>query len=242
MAGIFGFFDYSKPGKGVEKDEPQKPRFLYFWELFFRKFWKLIQLNLLYVASCLLIFTVGPATAGFTYVLRNLANEQPVFLISDFFDGFKNNAKQSIAYSVIMAAALMMLVMSIRFYYLNIEHAPWMYIPFSICVVLLLLLVFMSFYTMIMIVTLDLKLSSILKNAAILSIVCLKTNFITLFFIAVILIAVYMFPVIGALLTILIIPAMCGFIICFNMFPLIKKYAVDPYHEKQRAGESGEEE
>ncbi|MCL2035163.1 MAG: DUF624 domain-containing protein [Oscillospiraceae bacterium] len=241
MAGIFGFFDYSKPGKGVEKDEPQKPRFLYFWELFFRKFWKLIQLNLLYVASCLLIFTIGPATAGFTYVLRNLANEQPVFLVSDFFDGFKNNAKQSILYSVIMTAALIMLVTSMRFYYLNLGQAAWMYVPLSICILLLLLLVFMSFYVMLMIVTLDLKLTAILKNAVIFSIICLKTNFITLFFIAVILFAVYIFPVLGALLTILIIPAMCGFIICFNMFPQIKKYAVDPYNERQKASESGDD-
>ena len=48
MAGFFGFFDYSKPGPGVSKDEPQKASILLFFDLFFRKFWDLIKLNLMY--------------------------------------------------------------------------------------------------------------------------------------------------------------------------------------------------
>jgi len=48
MAGFFGFFDYSKPGPGVNKDEPQKAPFFLFFELFFRKFWNLIKLNIMY--------------------------------------------------------------------------------------------------------------------------------------------------------------------------------------------------
>ncbi len=48
MAGFLGMFNYSKPGKGVEKNAPQKKRFLLFFELFIRKFFKLIQVNMLY--------------------------------------------------------------------------------------------------------------------------------------------------------------------------------------------------
>lgn len=48
MAGIFGFFDFTKPGPGVEKDEPQKARILVFLDIYSRKFWHLIKLNLLY--------------------------------------------------------------------------------------------------------------------------------------------------------------------------------------------------
>ena len=35
LAGFFGFFDYTKPGKGVNKDEPKKKGILRFFELFF---------------------------------------------------------------------------------------------------------------------------------------------------------------------------------------------------------------
>jgi len=48
MAGFFGFFDYSKPGPGVEKDAPQKASIPLFFELFFRKFWDLIKLNIMF--------------------------------------------------------------------------------------------------------------------------------------------------------------------------------------------------
>ena len=71
MAGFFGLFDYSKPGKGVDKNGPQKKRFFHFFELYFRKFWKLITLNMLYVLFCIPIVTIGPATAAMTYILKN---------------------------------------------------------------------------------------------------------------------------------------------------------------------------
>ncbi len=48
MAGLFGFFDYSKPGKGVSKDENDS-RFKIFFAVLLRKFWKFLQLNILYV-------------------------------------------------------------------------------------------------------------------------------------------------------------------------------------------------
>lgn len=47
MAGFFGFFDYTKPGKGVEKED-FKPSFSTFFSIFFERFWKLIQLNMIY--------------------------------------------------------------------------------------------------------------------------------------------------------------------------------------------------
>jgi len=48
MSGFFGFFDYSKPGKGVGRDENDS-RFKIFFDVLGRKFWKLLQLNILYV-------------------------------------------------------------------------------------------------------------------------------------------------------------------------------------------------
>jgi len=44
---LFGLFNYAKPGKGVAKDAPEKKRFFLFFELYFRKFWKLMLLNIM---------------------------------------------------------------------------------------------------------------------------------------------------------------------------------------------------
>lgn len=48
--GLFNFFgNYDKPGPGVNKDEPQKAAPIRFFEILFRKFSKLVQLNLIFV-------------------------------------------------------------------------------------------------------------------------------------------------------------------------------------------------
>lgn len=53
MAGIFGIGDFTKEGKGVDKDAPKKRGVFAFFELFFRKFWRLCKLNWLYLAACI---------------------------------------------------------------------------------------------------------------------------------------------------------------------------------------------
>ncbi len=45
--------DFNKPGKGVEKEDLQKHRFLIFFDVLFRKFVKFMQLNLLYLVFSL---------------------------------------------------------------------------------------------------------------------------------------------------------------------------------------------
>ncbi len=61
--GLFGF-NYSKPGPGVDKDAPKKKGIFLYFELFFRKFWKLIQANMLYflcsIPMILIIYLATP--------------------------------------------------------------------------------------------------------------------------------------------------------------------------------------
>lgn len=48
MAGFFGFFDYTKPGPGIPKDAPPKARIIVFFEIFSRKFWNFIRINMMF--------------------------------------------------------------------------------------------------------------------------------------------------------------------------------------------------
>lgn len=66
MAGFFGLFDFTKPGKGIEKDAPEKHPFFLFFELVWRKFGRLILLNLMYFVAVL------PMLAAFYYVYYNI--------------------------------------------------------------------------------------------------------------------------------------------------------------------------
>lgn len=53
MAGFFGFFDFTKEGKGVDKNAPKKRGIFAFFELYFRKIGRLCKLNMLYILACI---------------------------------------------------------------------------------------------------------------------------------------------------------------------------------------------
>ena len=117
MAGFLGMFDYNKPGPGVSKDAPKKKSFFVFWDIYLRKFWKLIIANLLYVLVSLPVVTGGLAQAGLTFVTRNYVREKHVFLPSDFLDTIKKNWKQALAVGILELLFGVILVYDIYFFW-----------------------------------------------------------------------------------------------------------------------------
>ena len=93
------FNGYLKEGKGVEKDAPKPIRPIYFFELFFRKFTKMIQLNLLFMCT----------TLPFWIVLYFLGN----FLISSLSGNMESfsNALAVIAQVVVNPMSLIILLL-----------------------------------------------------------------------------------------------------------------------------------
>jgi len=78
MAGFFGLFNYSKPGKGVDKNAPEKKRFFLFFELLWRKLFKIIQLNIIYFILTL------PVMAWLTVSFVNMIGVPPESIATDF--------------------------------------------------------------------------------------------------------------------------------------------------------------
>ncbi len=236
-----GLFNYSKPGPGVDKNGPQKKRFFYFFELFGRKFWKLIEINLLYLVCCIPIVTIGPATCGLVYILRNFANEKPVFMVSDFFDAFKSNFKQGFFLGLLDILTTGIVGIALIWYIANQGLSVAMAIPLGISIMVLVLLMFMRFYTYLMVVTVELPLKHILKNSLIFSFLGIKSNFITAFWTLLLIVPLlWFYPLIWALVFILIGFALVWFIAVFNSYPYIVKYIIEP-HEKQMRAEMGED-
>lgn len=133
------FFNYTKPGPGVNKGEPRRKGVGLYFELFFRSFGKLCLANIIYFATSLPVMAIyfiaslyflgvampelsptaifqasiiitlivsilwgtGPASSGFTYILRNTAREEHFFTISDFFEKMKESLKKTLAFLVI---------------------------------------------------------------------------------------------------------------------------------------------
>ncbi|MCK9479394.1 MAG: DUF624 domain-containing protein [Firmicutes bacterium] len=149
MAGFFGFFDYTKPGKGVEKVD-FAPGFKTFFQILFERFWKLISLNLLHVfcsiplIAVLLAFVpvgddslmqlykvcvigllylsvvgVAPFITGFTYVLRNYTDDRHAWVFSDFFEHIRKNFKQA-GLLFLIDSAIAIIIPFIFSFYTNI--------------------------------------------------------------------------------------------------------------------------
>lgn len=239
MAGFFGLFNYAKPGKGVDKNAPEKKRFFYFFELFGRKFWKLIQLNLIFILFSIPIVTIGPAYVAMCKVMKDLVNERGVFLFSDFFEAFKKNFKQSVIFWIVDLVVLAVFSVCIPFYYnmTNDNGFGWILFGLSACLMFIWFLI--NCYMFVMLPIMDMKLIPMLKNAFYLSILGLKSNLCTFF--AILLVAggtVFLFllgPVpilVSFLLFFTVLFSLCAFITTFNCYPLVNKFIIEPYYEK----------
>jgi uncharacterized membrane protein YesL len=269
-----------KEGPGVSKNQKEKHRFFLFFELFGRKFSKLIYLNLLYVvmlipmiiglfsslmvnpqlfdgnginASILatqpiiqfsgnipgmIIFALslliaGPATAGFTYVIRNFQREEHAWVLSDFFEHFRKNFKQATAMAYIDAIVYFLLYVAFVFYaYMLKDVNPGMtqMAPMLIAAVCLLAVIYtwMHFYIHTMMVTFSLSLKDILRNALIFAVGKLPVNLlVTIICVAVVFASIY-YIFIGAILAVLITVSLIGFIVVFSVYPTIDNFLITP--------------
>lgn len=241
---LFGFNDYNKAGPGISKNAPKKKPFFEFFELYFRKFWKLLQLNLLTVVFCIPIVTLGPALAGMTKVLRNYRLEKNAFIFHEFWKGFSKNLKQSLPVGLLDIFFAISAYAALRVYpAMYKESGSFVYI--ILCVISVsfaLTLLMMNFYIFPMIIATDLSLTNIIKNSFFLTCVGLKQNIITLLAVILVVLVIGIAILIHPLSAI-IVPiwpvSFLGFLIVFNSYPLIQKYVIDPYYEER--GESNPE-
>lgn len=277
----------SKPGKGIPKDAPEKRRFFLFFEIFFDKFFKLIQLNFVYFV-CLIplllgiyysmgtdltfatlsdileyppfyfrpdfpnvpalvlltvsVFLTGPATAGFTYVIRNMQRREHTWVISDFFRYMGKNFKQGLIMSIMDIVIYVVLYVAVVFYmFIMPVDAPeaGTLLPalgaiFSLA--LTLVYTWAHYYIYTMMVTFTLDFSKLFKNSLIFAVAKLPLNLLITAFIAlvafVLLWTISLTPVITGILVPVIALSLVGFIIIFSTYPTIDKVMLQKVNKR----------
>ncbi len=259
----FGLFSpVDKAGPGVDKERPQKKRFFLFFELYFRKFGKMICSSLLYclfllpsaaltllgflfvrvaplnlIGMALGLALIGPATCGFTYLMRQMSLEQPVFIWHDFWSNLKKNAKQSLCFSCLDAVVILLVVISLQFSLQQFNEGVMQYIMVVAYCAVALVFLMMHYYVYLMMITLDLKISQLIKNSLILAVAGIKTNLVTTFWVLLlvalpaVLLPIEFFVLAVAFLAPLFYASLVGFILVFNSFPHIRRLLIDPYYE-----------
>lgn len=236
--GIFSGLSPDREGKGIGKDAGSKNRLSLFFEIFFRHFWKIIELNAVYCLFCLPIITIGPATAALTKVLRNIALERPAYVWSDFFDAFKKNFKQAFPLGIADIFIISGVVTGCWMYpkiAAETGNNVW-YILLSVTVSAGFVFMCMNYYAYIMISSTEIPLGAVIKNSLFLSFIALKDNFITfLIFIGIsvgwVFLAVYY--QIFLMLSIVLPASIIGFITVFRCYPIVQKYVINPFYEQK---------
>lgn len=202
--------NYDKPGKGVNKNEPEKKGAALYWELFSRKWRSYILLNLLYCATCIPAFIVyffvvlglmpntsaaeatvisgmvasfmviffagSPFKSGFVYVLRNFVRQQHAWTVSDFFSKTKENFGQSVGAFLIDLILSICFLFAVSFYFVATDTTKWAALLFGITIIVMIIYAIMQSFTWCMMVTFELKLSAIYKNAFLLSMATIPIN------------------------------------------------------------------
>ena len=201
----------------------------------------LVTMDIIIKSVLIILFTAligtGPATAGFTYILRNFVREEHAWVWSDFWEMTFKNFKQATVVIVIDLIALVVGYFAYMFY--GSMPSPMNYAKYVIFAAALVY-VMMHFYIYPMMVTFKLKLKDIFKNALIFTFAKLPMNLLTLALVlfvhiglAYLLIVVcgslsliYFIPLLfaGLVLEIIIGLSFSGLIVNFNIYPVIKKY------------------
>lgn len=251
---------YSRPGPGVNKNEPKKKAFFRFFELLFRKFWNLIQLNLIFCVPVFVALLLGyflsrfttlslilyaplilisPFVAGLTFVTRNYAREEHAFVFSDFIEAVQKNWLYFLINGLILFAVYFILQVAMSYYQAQVEKNWFFMLPLSLCIGVSVLFGFAQYYIPVMIITFNLKLKDIYKNAMIFSIIGLWRNLLLTVILAVIAFGIYLLMFLSPLtfaldlaLLVFILFAFCMFLINFTVYPLVDKVMIQPYQEK----------
>ena len=225
MAGFFKYND--KEGPGVSKKELAAPAYVRFFKIFFLRIANMVGLNLLYIFCCLPIITIGPATAGFTYVLRNYSQGKHVDMMYDFMRKAKEHFKDGVILSVIDIILGVVLYFSISFwiteYTGTIRTVALVALFFVFYVVICV-----NLYIFPMLVSFDIPLKKLIRNSILLAVGKIWRNLamilvngaaVVLFFLTFpLLVPIYLFAVIS----------FCGLFNNFMIYPVLVKYVAKP--------------
>ena len=186
--------------------------------------------------SVLAIFTFGPVMTGCTYLLRNMVKEDPTFLWHDFITTVKKNIKQSLVFGIIDVIVMALIAYDVLFFNLNYSKDFVTSMMFFASLVLAVLYSLMRYYIYLMMVTFDLPLGKMFKNALLFTVLGVKRNAMAILAtmaivgIDIVLFVVYM-PL-GIILPFVILFSMLAYTGVYCAYPVIYKYMIEPYYNK----------
>ena len=183
----------------------------------------------------LLALTWGWQNVGASYVLRSMIRNEPVFLWSDYFYAIKRNLKQGFLMGLLDFIIIGVLTFDIV-YFSGISGSFGDDLMYFCTIAIAVVYIFMRFYLYLMLITFDLSIFKLLKNALIFVILGIKRNLAATlgiilmaginFFLAVVFVPVGI--IVPIILPFVYFLSFASFICTYCAYPNIKKYMIDP--------------
>ncbi len=186
------------------------------------------------------IFISFPATLGFTFILRNIQRREHAWIWHDFIRHTKANYVKGVLNGIIVLVTYYLLFNAFGMYRSFIFDIGILNtVLSSFIVVITMLFTWMQFYVNTMIVTFDLKLKDIYKNALIFALGKLPLNILISIVNIIVLMIILMIPimVITGLLWFLILYSLFGIITVFMVYPTIDKYMIKTSEDTKEVSE-----
>ena len=190
------------------------------------------------ICALFLALTFGWQNIGSTYIVRNMVRGEPVFVWSDYFYAIKRNLLPAFLLGLLDFVVIFLLGYDIVYFW-NQGGSFWLDVGFYGIFAITILYFFMRLYLYLLLVTFDLSIRKILKNAliftmlgikrnlmAVLGIVCITAINIALFFVFA------MTPLgiaIPLVLPLLYYMAVTSFTCAYAAYPIIDRYMIEPY-------------
>ena len=131
-----------------------------------------------YGLAALTLFTFGIVNVGSAYILRNIAKGDPVLVWSDFWYAVKRNWKQALPFGMIDVLINFILIWNLSSMFVSSGGSYFTNTMFWSNIVLFILYFVMRYYIYIQMVTFNLTVFKILKNALIFSLLGFKRNLV----------------------------------------------------------------
>ena len=200
------------------------------------------------ICIAFLVITFGWQNVGAAYIVRNMVRGEPVFIWSDYFYAVKRNLKEGFFLGLIDATILFVLGFDISYFW-GRGGTFTLDVGFFLTIALIVIYFLMRFYLYLLLVTFDLSIFKILKNALIFSMLGFKRNIMGVLGIALItgvhillLLLLISTPLSGLpiILPFLWYMAAVTFTSAYAAYPIIDRYMIAPYMEQINEEEAEE--
>lgn len=196
----------------------------------------------------LYVLTYGWQKVGSIYVTRGLVRGDSVFVFSDFFYAIKKNLKQGLILGIIDCIIMGTLAYNLVYFFMtpSTGFSDFIYV---MTIALIIVYIIFRFYTYLMIVTFNIKITKAFKNALIFTVLGIKRNILALIGLAIVT-AIAVVPMlllvqvglgIAIVLPLLYYLGVCAFIYTYAAYPIIKKYMIDPVESNASNNTSSDE-